>query len=141
MHPFFSLDLFDLRNYTLGTNPAMHLTLRDGDFMKYNHDRLMQAKRTVALVSASSVSINQAISVVLSSIGGTVFDVKLKEVDQQAVWRVKLLRASRRVKVYVDASSGHILEAKAESALTEPRGRSEAELSGCRTSLESVSPC
>ena len=141
MHPFFSLDLFDLRNYSLATNPAMHHTLRDGDFMKYNYDRLMQAKRTAALVSASSVSINQAISVVLSSIGGTVFDVKLKEVDQQAVWRVKLLRASGRVKVYVDASSGHILEAKAESALTELRGRSEVELSGCRPSLESVSPC
>jgi uncharacterized membrane protein YkoI len=109
--------------------------------MKYTHDRLMQAKRTVALVSASSIPIDQAIAVVQSSIGGTVFDLKLKEVDHQAVWRVKLLSASGRVKVYVDASSGRILEAKAEITVREPHGRSEAQLPGCPTSCESILQC
>lgn len=48
------------------------------------------------------------------------FDVKVKELNQQPVWRVKLLRSGERVKVYVDARSGKILEAKAEIAVAEP---------------------
>jgi hypothetical protein len=43
-----------------------------------------------------------------------VFEAKLKEVDQQVVWRVKLVSAGQRVKVYVDARSGRVLSAKAE---------------------------
>jgi len=53
--------------------------------MKHNHDRVMQAKKTMALISACSVRIEQAINVALSSIGGTVFDAKLKEVDERVV--------------------------------------------------------
>jgi uncharacterized membrane protein YkoI len=87
--------------------------------MKFDCDRLIQVKRTIALVSASCVSIDQVIAAV-SPIGGTIFDVKLKEVDQQTVWRVKLLRGGERVKVYVDAHSGHIIEAKAEIKVIEP---------------------
>ncbi len=87
--------------------------------MKFDYDRIMQAKRTIALVNNSAISIYEAIAAV-SMIGGTVFDVKLKEVDQQIVWRVKLVRDGERVKVYVDAQSGHIIEAKAEVAVVEP---------------------
>lgn len=87
--------------------------------MKYDHDRIMQTKKTIALVGTCSVSIEQVIAAV-STIGGTVFDVRLKEVEQQAVWRVKLLRNGERVKVYVDARSGHILDAKVEIAVYEP---------------------
>ena len=88
--------------------------------MKYNHDRLMQAKRTVAMVRACTISVDHAIQVVQSMIGGTVFDIRLKEVDQHLVWRVKLLRDRERVKVYVHANTGHILEAKAEIAIMKP---------------------
>ena len=82
--------------------------------MKFNYDRLIRAKRTADLVRTCSVSIDQAIAVAVSSVGGTVFDVKLKEVNNQTVWRLKLLRSGERVKVFVDAKAGKILEAKAE---------------------------
>jgi len=88
--------------------------------MKYNHDRLIQAKRTIALVSACSISADRAMEVARSIIGGTVFDVRLKEVERRVIWRVKLLRDGERVKVYVDAGSGRILDAKAEIAVAEP---------------------
>jgi len=85
--------------------------------MKVNYDRLIRAKRTVDLVRTCSVSIDHAIAVAVSSVGGTVFDVKLKAVNHQTVWRVKLLRSGERVKVFVDAKAGKILEAKAEIAV------------------------
>jgi uncharacterized membrane protein YkoI len=88
--------------------------------MKSSHDRLIQAKKTAALVKACSVSIDQAIAITLSITEGTVFDVKLKDVAKHTVWRVKLLKGSERVKVYVDAHSGRILEAKAEVTVHEP---------------------
>ena len=88
--------------------------------MKANVDRLIRAKRTVDLVRTCSVSIDKAITVAVSSVGGTVFDVKVKEMNQQTVWRVKLLRSGERVKVYVDAKSGKILEARAEIAVAKP---------------------
>jgi len=53
--------------------------------MKQKHDRLSKAKKTAALVNACSVSIEQAIRVVLTSIGGTVVDAKLKEKNEQVV--------------------------------------------------------
>jgi len=88
--------------------------------MKFNYDRLIRAKRTADLVRTCSVSIDQAVAVAVSSIWGTVFDVKLKEVNQQTVWRLKLLRSGERVKVFVDAKAGKILEAKAEVAVPKP---------------------
>lgn len=87
--------------------------------MKYNHDRIMKAKRTKALINHAAVSIDQAIAAV-SMIGGTIFDMKLKEIEDKPVWRVKLLRGGdEQVKVYVDAMSGCIIEAKAEVAVIE----------------------
>jgi uncharacterized membrane protein YkoI len=82
--------------------------------MRFNYEKLIRTKRTVDLVNSCTISIDQAIAVALASIGGTVFDVKVKEMNQQVVWRVKLVRSSERVKVYVDAGSGKIIEAKAE---------------------------
>ena len=82
--------------------------------MRINYEKLMRAKRTADLVSSCTVSIEQAIAVAQANIGGTVFDVKLKEMDHQVLWRVKLLRTGERVKVYVDAGSGNITEVKAE---------------------------
>jgi uncharacterized membrane protein YkoI len=85
--------------------------------MKYNSEKLIRAKRTVQLVKSCGISIDQAIAVALATVGGTVFDVKVKEMNQQVVWRVKLIRSSdERVKVYVDASSGKIIEARAEES-------------------------
>jgi uncharacterized membrane protein YkoI len=109
--------------------------------VKYNHDRLVQAKRTVELVRAASVSVDKAISIASSSVGGTVFDVKLKKVDQQVMWRVKLLRDGARVKVFIDSRSGLVLEAKAEIAVAEPHDgiSCEAIMSGCSTN--EASPC
>ncbi len=108
--------------------------------MKDSHDRLMEAKKAFALVSACSVSIDQAINVALSSVGGTVFDAKLKEVGQHVVWRVKLLTGGGRVKMYIDARSGRVLEAKAEITITEPYQRMtpEAAKSWYPTTLESI---
>ena len=108
--------------------------------MKYNHDRLMEAKKAVALVHACSVSIDQAINVALSSIGGTIFDAKLKEVEQHVVWRVKLLTSGGRVKMYIDARSGRVLEAKAEITVDEPYQGTipEAAISSYPTTLKSV---
>jgi uncharacterized membrane protein YkoI len=91
--------------------------------MKYNSERLIQARRTIALVSACSVSIEQAIGAALSSVGGTVFDVRLKEIEERLVWRVKLVVSGQRVKVYVDARSGHVIDAKAEILVNEHSGR------------------
>ena len=83
--------------------------------MKYKPDRIIKAKRTVALANHAAVSIDQAIAAVSMS-GGTIFDMKLKEVKSKPVWRVKLLRGSdEQVKVYVDATSGRITEAKSRS--------------------------
>lgn len=83
--------------------------------MKYKPDRIIKAKRIVALVNHATVSIDQAIAAV-SMIGGTIFDIKLKEVEDKPVWRVKLLRGGdEEVKVYVDATSGRITEAKSRS--------------------------
>jgi uncharacterized membrane protein YkoI len=72
----------------------------------------MKPKRAADLVNSCTISIDQAIAIALASIGGSVFDVKVKEMNQQVVWRVKLLRGDERVKVYVDAGSGKIIEAK-----------------------------
>jgi uncharacterized membrane protein YkoI len=84
--------------------------------MRFNDEKLMRAKRTADLVNSCTLSIDQAIAVAQASIGGTVFDVKVKEMNHQVVWRVKLVRSEERVKVYVDASSGKIIEAKAKQS-------------------------
>jgi uncharacterized membrane protein YkoI len=84
--------------------------------MKSNGEKLMRPRRAAELVNSCTVSIDQAIAVALASIGGTIFDVKVKEMNHQVVWRVKLLRGDERVKVYVDAGSGKIIEAKAAQA-------------------------
>lgn len=84
--------------------------------MSFNVEKLIRAKKTVDLVNSCTISIDQAIAVALASIGGTVFDVKVKEISQQVVWRVKLVRSNERVKVYIDAGSGKIIEARAEQA-------------------------
>jgi len=65
------------------------------------------------------IPIEEAIEAV-STIGGTIFDVKLKKVDAKAMWRVKLLRGEERVKVYVDALSGQIIEAQVVVEALEP---------------------
>jgi uncharacterized membrane protein YkoI len=82
--------------------------------MAFDVDKLMRARKTVDLVNACTVSIDQAIVIALATIGGRVFDVKVKEMNHKVVWRVKLLRSDERVKVYIDAGSGKIIEAKAE---------------------------
>jgi uncharacterized membrane protein YkoI len=84
--------------------------------MSFNGEKLMQSKKPCDLVNSCTISIDQAIAVAQASIGGTVFDVKVKAMNQQIVWRVKLLRAQERVKVYVDAGSGKIIEARAEQS-------------------------
>lgn len=84
--------------------------------MKYDHDRIMKVKRTVEMVNEATVSIEQAIAAV-SPIGGTIFEMRLKEVDDRVLWRVKMVRDGERVKVNIDAKSGLIIEAKAEVAV------------------------
>ncbi|MGE0470459.1 MAG: PepSY domain-containing protein [Nitrospira sp.] len=86
--------------------------------MKFNHNRLMKVKRTLGLVNEATVSIDQAIDAV-SHIGGTIFDMRLKEARERIIWRIKMVRDGERVKVHVDAKSGLIIEAKAEVAVTE----------------------
>lgn len=100
--------------------------------MKYSYDRLMKAKQTIDLVSTSPISIERAINVALSSIGGTVFDAQLKEIDGQVVWRVKLLTSDGRVKMYIDGRSGRVLAAKAEIFVDESYGKISLEAAVAR---------
>jgi uncharacterized membrane protein YkoI len=96
--------------------------------VKPTHKRLDRAKRAADLVRVCTVSIDQAIAVALSGIGGVVFNVKVKEMNQQPVWRVKLLRLGEEIKVYVDGRSGNILEAKAKVAVSAPHGEAAPEI-------------
>lgn len=84
--------------------------------MKHAHDPVMKAKKVAAMVKASSITIDQAVHVALTSISGTVIDAKLKEKDRRVVWRVKILTPEGRVKVLIDGRSGKLLEAFAETA-------------------------
>lgn len=84
--------------------------------MKPAHDPLIKAKKIAALVKASSVTIDQAVTVALASIGGTVVDAKLKEKDRRVVWRIKLLTTGGRIKVHIDGRSGKLLEALVETS-------------------------
>jgi uncharacterized membrane protein YkoI len=86
--------------------------------MKSNHNRLMKVKRTLGLVNDATVSIDQAIDAV-SHIGGTIFDMRLKETRERIIWRIKMVRDGERVKVHVDAKSGLIIEANAEVVVAE----------------------
>jgi len=88
--------------------------------MKSRHERVKDAQRTVAMVNSGPISIEQAVQAAVSSVGGTVFEAKLKEVEQLLVWKVKLVCVGQRVKIYIDAHSGRVLEAKAEVAIHEP---------------------
>ena len=90
--------------------------------MKRKHDRLVRTKKTAALVNACSISIEQAVRVALTSVGGTVVDAKLKKKDERVVWRIKLLTEDGRLKMYIDGRSGCILEAKREESTTVPDG-------------------
>lgn len=67
--------------------------------MKNDRNRVLKGTRTIALVNSTVISIDEAIAAV-STIGGTIYDMKLKELDDTAVWRVKLVRDGERVKVY-----------------------------------------
>ncbi len=67
--------------------------------------------RTIELVNGAVISIDEAIAAV-SAVNGTIYDIKLKTFNARIVWRIKLLRDGERVKVYVDAASGQIIEAK-----------------------------
>ena len=116
----FPLDLLNPLIYTSTRKKLDRRLQKARSLMKFNYDRLIRVKRTADLVRTCSVSIDQAVAVAVSSIWGTVFDVKLKEVNQQTVWRLKLLRSGERVKVFVDAKAGKILEAKAEVAVPKP---------------------
>jgi uncharacterized membrane protein YkoI len=84
--------------------------------MKYDHDRMMKVRRTIEMVNEATVTIEQAIAAV-APIGGTIFEMKLKEVEDRVIWRVKMVRDGERVKVNIDAKSGLIIEAKAEVAV------------------------
>ena len=88
--------------------------------MKYKDEKLAKAKRTIARVEACTISVDHAIKVA-QSIGGTVFDVRLKEVDEQVVWRVKILRNNKQTEVYVHGNTGHLLEVKPEPAVIDSR--------------------
>ena len=81
--------------------------------MKRRHDPVIKAEKANELVNNTAVSIEEAIAAV-SAIGGTIYDMKLRKAGGRVVWRVKIVRVTERVKVYVDAKSGDIIEAKAE---------------------------
>lgn len=110
--------------------------------MKYDYDRLIKATRTVAQVNACSVSIEEAIKLALSKVEGTVFEAKLKEIDQRVVWKVKLIVVGQRVKVYIDARSGLVINAKAEVSVNKPSDRipSQAANSTPTSSCEIAAP-
>lgn len=77
---------------------------------------MMKVRRTIEMVNEATVTIEQAIAAV-APIGGTIFEMRLKEVEDRVFWRVKMVRDGERVKVNIDAKSGLIIEAKAEVAV------------------------
>ncbi len=85
--------------------------------MNISDDPIARTKKMGTLARACSVSITQAIAVVLVRIGGTVVDAKLKGKPEKVHWRIKLLTAEGPVKVYVDGRTGEILEAWSEGSL------------------------
>jgi uncharacterized membrane protein YkoI len=85
--------------------------------MRDSDDPLARTRKMVTLAHACSISITQAIAVVLVRIGGTVVDAKLKGKPEKVHWRIKLLTAEGPVKVYVDGRTGEILEAWSEGTL------------------------
>jgi uncharacterized membrane protein YkoI len=87
--------------------------------MKHDRKHNRKGDRTIALVNSSVIPVDEAIEAV-ATIGGTVFDVKLKKLDGNPVWRVKLLRGMELVKVYVDAESGQIVEAQVAVEALQP---------------------
>ena len=108
--------------------------------MRNGHDLLARAKKTVALAKASSVSIDQAVKVALMRIGGTVVDAKLKGKPENVYWRIKLLTAEGRVKLYIDGHSSEILEAWSDGSgpLTDDRDVATEVLLGRTQSLGSA---
>jgi len=84
--------------------------------MNHSNDPLVRTKKMLALARACSVSIDQAIKVALMNIGGTVVDAKLKGKPEKVHWRIKILAKEGPIKVYVDGSSGQILEAWSEES-------------------------
>jgi len=105
--------------------------------MKHHHDRVMEAQGTVALVSACPTSLEQAIKTALSSVGGTAFEAKLREIGHQLVWKVKLVVGGERVKVVIDARSGHVMKAKAETIVTGPVGPNHVPSRAIKSRMES----
>jgi uncharacterized membrane protein YkoI len=91
--------------------------------MNISDDPVARTKKMVILARECSVSITQAIAVVLVRIGGTVVDAKLKGKPEKVHWRIKLLTAEGPVKVYVDGRTGEILEAWSEGTLPSPDDR------------------
>ena len=91
--------------------------------MKYKHDRLAKAERTFAMVSASSISIEEAISMAISIVSETAFEAKLTEGNEKVVWKVEIVYAGQRCKVDIDARSGRVIDAKAEIDAHESSGR------------------
>ena len=86
--------------------------------MKYKHDKAAKAKRTIGMVKSCTIAVEHAIKVA-QSIGGTVFDVRLKEVDEQVLWRVKVLRNNEQMRVFVHGHTGHLLEVMPETGVTD----------------------
>ena len=89
--------------------------------MKRTVDRLNQTEKTAALVNACTVSIDQAVTVALMGIGGTVIDAKLKEKDEQVVWRINSDRRRTCQDVYRRVLRSYP-ETKHEKPLTAPDG-------------------
>lgn len=95
--------------------------------MKDRHDKLKKAERAVARVESCTISVDHAVKIA-QSIGGTVFDVRLKEVDRQLLWRVKILRNREQLKVYVHANTGNIFSVKAEATAAESNQKVSANI-------------
>jgi len=91
--------------------------------MRDSCDPLVQTKKMVALAHACSISINQAVNIALTSIGGTVVDAKLKGKPDKVHWKIKVLTAEGLIKVYIDGRSGEMLEAWCEGSLSSPSNR------------------
>jgi len=75
-----------------------------------SRSKLSSIKQTVRIINALATTRQEAIDAALSALpGGRVYEVELDDLNDQPVWKVKMLDASRRVIVYVSASSGSII--------------------------------
>ncbi len=69
-----------------------------------------ETKQVVAMATAATISIDQAINTALENFPGKVIEAELEKKYDKVVWEVEILTADQAVKVvHIDAGSGSVI--------------------------------